>query len=270
MYVVDTRFVIPWQNGIGPFYDTFFGTLGTNPLQVAVNVVRHPGTTWHLVYQHDRRDYLWRMLAPVALVPIISPSTFAIAFPMLAVNLLSSFPYTRDAHFHYSALVLVGVTIATVEGVARLPTLPARRALVGVILAASVVSTVAWGPSPVGAEYNRGWWPLQTDPRQAVNDAAIGAVPSNAAVSATYSYVPHLTHRVKVYEFPVPWRDINWGVRGEHLDDPSHVQWIVVDRNLLDPDGESVLKALLNYEFRVRSDSQDVVVAQRVHPPPGG
>jgi hypothetical protein len=30
-----------------------------------------------------------------------------------------------------------------------------------------------------------------------------------------------------------------------------------------------VLASLLTYEFRVRSDSQDVIVAQRVHPPPG-
>jgi len=270
VYVIDTRAVIPWQNGIGPFYDTYFGTLGTNPLQVALNVVRHPGTTWDLVRQHDRLEYLWRILAPFAFVPIISPSTFAIAFPMLVVNLLSSFPYTRDAHFHYSALVLVGVTIATVEGVARLPTRQTRRMLVVVVLAASVVTTVAWGPSPVGVEYRRGWWPLETDPRQAVNEAAMREVPASAAVSASYTYVPHLTHRVRVYEFPVPWLDINWGVNGEHLDDPSHVQWIVVDRRLLDPNAESVLQSLLKYEFRVRSDQQDVLVAVRVHPPPGG
>lgn len=268
-YIVATRVIIPWQNGIGPFYDSFFGTLGTNPLQVAVNSVRHPGVTWDLLRQHDRLEYLWRMLGPVAFVPLISPSTLAIALPMLAVNLLSSFPYTRDAHFHYSALVLVGVMIATVEGVARLPTVAVRRALVGVILATSVVATVAWGPSPIGVAYHRGWWPLQTDPRQAVNDAAIHEVPANAAVSASYSYVPHLTHRVRVYEFPVPWRDINWGVRGEHLDDPSRVQWIVVDRRLLDFDGEIVLGTLLRYEFTVRSDRDGVLVAQRVHPPRG-
>jgi uncharacterized membrane protein len=268
-YVVATRVVIPWQNGIGPFYDTFFGTLGTNPLQVAINVVRHPFSTWDLVHRRDRVEYLWRMLGPVAFVPLLSPSTLAIALPMLAVNLLSSFPYTRDAHFHYSALVVVGVVIATVEGVARIPTRAGRRALVGVILAASVATTIAWGPSPIGVEYRRGWWPLQADPRQAVNEAAIRVVPADAAVSASYIYAPHLTHRVRVYEFPVPWRDINWGVHGEHLDDPGRVQWIVVDRQLLDRDGESLLRSLLRYEFRVRIDSQGVLVAQRVHPPRG-
>lgn len=269
-YVVATRVIIPWQNGIGPFYDTFFGTLGTTPWQVAVNSVHHPHATWKIVNQHDRYEYLWRMLAPVAFVPFISPTSFAIAFPMLAVNLLSSFPYTRDAHFHYSALVLVGITIATVEGVARIPTRHARRALVVVILATSVATTIAWGPSPVGVEYRRGWWPLHADARQAVNEAAIREVPPGAAVSASYSYVPHLTHRVRVYEFPVPWRDINWGVRGEHLDDPALVQWIVVDRRLLDVDGEQLLQRLLGREFAVRSDHDDVVVAQRVRPPRGG
>jgi Predicted membrane protein len=266
-YVVATRVIIPWQNGIGPFYDSFFGTLGTNPLQVAMNSVRHPGSTWALLRQRDRLEYLWRMLVPVAFVPVISPSSLAIAFPMLAVNLLSSFPYTRDPHFHYSALVLVGVMIATVEGVARLPSPQTRRVLVGVILATSVATTVAWGPSPVGAEYRKGSWPLQADARQAVNEAAIREVPANAAVSASYSFVPHLTHRVRVYEFPVPWRDVNWGVRGEHLDDPGEVQWIVVDRRVLDSDGETLLKDLLHYEFRVRSDRDDVLVAQRVHSP---
>ena len=266
-YVVATRVVIPWQNGIGPFYDTFFGALGSNPLQVAGNVVRHPGSTWDLLRQPDRREYLWRMLAPVAFMPLVSPSTFAIAFPMLAVNLLSSFPYTRDAHFHYSALVLVGVMIGTVEGLARVANVSARRVLVAVILTTSIATTVAWGPSPVGRDYHRGWWPLQVDSRLAANQAAVAEVPSAAAVSATYIYVPHLTHRTRVYEFPVPWCNINWGVRGEHLDDPSGVQWILVDRRLVDSTGEAVLDRLLKYEFAVRSDRDGVLVAQRVHAP---
>ena len=118
-YVVATRAIIPWQNGIGPFYDSYFGALGTNPVQVALHVVRHPVGAWRLLRQHDRRSYLWRILAPVAFVPLLSPSSFAVAVPIVAVNLLSAFPYTRDAHFHYSALVLVGVMIATVEGIAQ-------------------------------------------------------------------------------------------------------------------------------------------------------
>lgn len=268
-YVVATRVVIPWQNGIGPFYDSFFGTLGTTPSGVAYNVVRHPGAAWDVVRHKDRTEYLWHMLGPLAFIPLLSPSTFAIAVPMLAVDLLTSFPYARDAHFHYSALVLVGFMIATVEGVARLPTIQIRRGLVGTIVVTSVLASVAWGPLPISREYRNGWWPLHSDPRQATNEAAMRAVPANAAVSASYIYVPHLAHRVRIYEFPVPWRNINWGVRGENLDDPARVDWIVVNRQLLDVDGRSVLKMLLAYEFHVRTEHDGIVVAQRVHPPKG-
>ena len=269
-YVVATRVVIPWQNGIGPFYDTFFGTLGTTPSGVVYNVVRHPVAAWKVVDHRDRYEYLWHMLGPLAFVPLLSPSSLAIALPMLAVDLLTSFPYARDAHFHYSALVLVGLIIATVEGVARLPTINARRALVAVILATSVFATVAWGPSPISREYHNGWWPLQVDPHQAANEAAMREVPATAAVSASYIYVPHLAHRVRVYEFPVPWRNINWGVRGENLDDPARVDWIVVNRQLLDDDSSRLLSNLLQTEFRVRSERDGIVVAERVHPPSAG
>jgi len=139
-----------------------------------------------------------------------------------------------------------------------------------VTVAASVFATVAWGPSPISREYHNGWWPLQVDPHQAANEAAMREVPATAAVSASYIYVPHLAHRVRVYEFPVPWRNINWGVRGENLDDPARVDWIVVNRQLLDDDSSRLLSNLLQTEFRVRSERDGIVVAERVHPPSAG
>ena len=113
------------------------------------------------------------------------------------------------------------------------------------------------------AEYHRGWWPLQVDPRQGVNEAADPAVPPDAAVSTSYLYVPHLTHRERVYEFPVPWFNVNWGVRGENLDDPARVDWIVVNRELLDAESLSLLTRPLRDEFRVVSDRSGIVVAWR-------
>ena len=70
-----------------------------------------------------------------------------------------------------------------------------------------------------------------------------------------------------MYEFPVPWCNINWGVHGEHLDNPDNVQWLLLDRTLLGARDKSLLADLLSREFRIRFDVSDIVVAQRVHAP---
>ena len=76
-----------------------------------------------------------------------------------------------------------------------------------------------------------------------------------------------MSRRTKIYEFPVPWKPINWGVKGENLDDPAGVRWLVLDRQLLNPDDKTLLAQLLAGEFTVRFDQQDIVVAERVQPP---
>jgi hypothetical protein len=107
---------------------------------------------------------------------------------------------------------------------------------------------------------------LQAD-RQSAKQAALDVVPDGAPTSALYNFVPHLAHRDQIYDFPVPWRNVNWGVHGEHLADPADVQWIVVDRRSLGPDDVALLKHLVDYQFRVVLDRDDIVVARRVHAP---
>jgi hypothetical protein len=94
-------------------------------------------------------------------------------------------------------------------------------------------------------------------------------VPAGVATSAIYNLLPHLAHRDQIYDFPVPWKNVNWGVRGEHLDDPAAVQWIIVDLREVSPEDRRILDALLERQFRVRSSRDEILVAQRVHAPPG-
>jgi uncharacterized membrane protein len=268
-YTIATRVIIPWQNGIGPFYDNFFGDLGKNPVEVGTHLATHPREAVELATEHDRVSYYQMMFAPVAFLPLLAIPTLLIAGPMLAVNVFSSFPYTREIRYHYSSLVLVGIILATVEAIAwvakRWPGLV--RFLVGLVVATSLAATVAWGPSPISVKYHSGIWPLQAD-RQAAHDAAIAAVPDGAPTSAIYNLLPHLTHRAEIYDFPVPWRYVNWGVDGEHLADPANVQWIAVDRREMSSEDQALFDRLTSRQFRIVFDEEDMVVAKRVKPPP--
>lgn len=254
--------------GLNPFYDTFFGDLGNTWTDVVKNSVLKPRTTFDLLTESDRLRYFSMMFAPVAFLPVASPSTLLVAVPMLAVNALTTFPYARDYMYHYSALVVAGVMLATVEGIARLGRTPAaRRFLVGVVAATTFGSTVAWGLSPVSVKFHAGFW-AAASPRDETRRAALELIPKEASVSAVYLLVPHLTHREHIYNFPEPWKRVDWGVNGEGLPDPARVEWLAVDRQLFGQYDKDLIARLLASEFTVRFDKDGILVAQRTAPEP--
>jgi uncharacterized membrane protein len=260
-----TRVLIPAANGIGPFYDSFFGDFGKTPTDIVKNVVTHPGKTLDIATRPDRTSYYRMMFAPVAFLPFAALGTLLLAGPMLGINALSTFPYQREIRYHYAAMVLVGIILATVEGIAIVGWNPGlRRFLVGLVAATSLATTVAWGPSPISTKFRSGLWPLGADTRLATKKAAVDLIPSGAATSSLYNFDTHLAHREKIYEFPVPWRSVNWGVHDENLDNPAGVRWIIVDRNGLGDRDKALLESLLSGQFETRFDRDGIVVAKRV------
>jgi uncharacterized membrane protein len=268
-----TRILIPHENGIGPFYDNFFVGLGNSPSEVVYHSIRHPVGTWRLADAEDRKNWYWNVFAPWAFLPLFDLRVLAVALPTIFVNVVSSFPYTRDYRFHYSAIVVAGSALATVEAIAWISKrskerLATQAAMVATVLVAALVASVMLGCGPYSRHYHDGTWPLDFDPRVITKDQAVGSVPSQASASVAYNIDTHMTHRVGIYEFPVPWCNINWGVRGEHLTDPASVQYLVLDRTILtSARDKALLSDLLSGEFAVVSDVQDILVAKRVHPP---
>ena len=266
-FTVATQVLIPHFNGVGRFYDNFFGPeLGNSPGEIARNIAQHPSLAYDRMTESSRVEWYWKMLAPFAVFPLLYLRAFAIAVPMVAVNVLTLYPYTRDYRFHYSSLVLAGCAVATVEGIAWLQRLTSgntivRNVAVGIVVAASLGTTIAWGASPLARDYDE-VWPLEPSSHRTAQEIAVRLVPDRAAVSAPYNLVPHLTHREHVYEFPVPWCNINWGVEGENLDDPAGVEWLVLDRRLLGAD-RALADDLLAREFTVRFEENDIIAAER-------
>ncbi len=268
-FMFATRVIIPFANGIEPFYDTFFGEFGSSASEVAVNVVTDPGKTIEVATRPTRMDYYRMMFAPVAFLPLAAIPTLLIGAPMLGINVLSSFPYQQEIRYHYAALVLAAIILATVEAIAVLGKTPTARAfLVGLVAATSLASTVAWGPSPISVKYRTGLWALYPDIRNPIRERAVAMVPSQASASVHDNFAPHMTHRKQIYEWPVPWEPINWGVRGENLHDPATVDWLLIDRAQMGDSDRPILARLLSDgEFTIRLEEQGILVAQRVRAP---
>jgi len=229
--------------------------------------VVHPSRLLDLATMPDRLTYYWQLLAPVALLPLAAPLVLFIGVPQAVVNVTSGHSLTHDFRFHYTAIVLAAVFLATVEGIAWAARgRVGRRLLVAVLLAAGLAANIAWSPSPLGRHFDSGIW-AHAEPRHAAVNAALRRVPPNAGVSATYYLVPHLTHRVNVYEFPNPWVVANWGAHGENPPDPATVSYLIVDERLLgtmQPLYERLLSPQGGYHPIYRA--QGIVVAVRRGP----
>jgi len=272
-FVLATQLVIPRANGgVGPLYEELFPAFGGSVGEIVWNVVRHPGRVLSLAAEPDRLNYYTQLLAPVAFLPLAALPVLLIGGPQVAVNVISGHSLTHDIRYHYTSIVIAAVFLATVEACAWLGRRQGRqRFLVGLVAATSLAANVAWSPSPVGVQFRSGIWASPQAKHAAVH-RALRLVPARAGVSATYYLVPHLTHRVHIYEFPNPWQVTNWGVRGENPPDPATVDYLVVDAALVGSQ-QPLFDRLTGPAggFQVAFASDGIVVAKRVRagPDPG-
>jgi uncharacterized membrane protein len=254
----------------------FYGELGDSPSELIKTTFTNPTMVIDRLQDNDALGYARDLLAPFAFTALLAPLLLVPAVPQFFANILTNLNFFWSIQFHYAAIIVAFVAIASIDGVARLKSLPLRRFAVGAVAAAALATSVAWGMSPISTQYRTGYWALDANVRQGELEAAVDEVPSGASVSATYNLVPHLSHREQIYTFPNPWFPLNWGVAGVAPHDPSHdhvpaeVDWIVVDRTTHVPEGreEQLIDSLLDSgEFVEVSDQSGILVARRAEPP---
>ncbi len=265
-FVFVNRGLLPTVAG-STFYNHLFGDLGETPTEVALTAVSDPGKIADKIFAADARTFVWQLAGPFALLAVLGPVPFLIGAPQLFIDLISSAGFTRVYTYHYAALPMVGIVLASIEGFGRIsrwrPSL--RPFFIGLLAASAASGAVAWGVSPIGHQYDKGWWPLAPDARLETKRYVVTIPPGDAAVAATYHFTPHMTHRRSIYDFPSPWFSSNWGVAGENLHDPNVVEWLVIDRQVIGPADLALLDYLLdNGEFETAFQKHEIVVARRV------
>lgn len=266
-FVLVIEVILPAGNGSEVFYASFFPDLGSSPPQIVAHAVLHPTVVYRHMVAPGARSYMWQMVAPFGFIALAAAPVLGMGIPQTLVNLLSINSFTRVITDHYAALPLAALILATVEGVRLLGRRAGVRSfLAGFVLATSLAATIAWGVSPIGANYRKGYWPLSPSPSLAAKRAAVALVPPRAAVSASYDLDAHLAHRYQIYEFPNPWVLSNWGVDNKHGPSPNVVQWLAIDVPNLNPDDSATFeKIMASGTFRVVFRHAGVVVARRVH-----
>lgn len=261
--------VIPAINGGSHLAEGFLSGVGGTPGGIIHTTFTDPGNITSRLLSSETSSFAWKLVFPFGLFSLLAPGVLLLGLPQFLIDALADVSWMRVITFHYAALPIAALALGVVEGVAfagRRFGQVARTAAPIVVLACAVYGTIAWGPSPVGAEYKKGWWPPSVDTRIKAERAAVALVPDGASVSAVYGLVPQLTHRPEIYSFPNPWRPRNWGVVGTPTRDPRRVDWLVLDRRVLSPDDVALLDSILaSKKFRIVFERDDLLVARRVH-----
>jgi uncharacterized membrane protein len=204
--------VIPAASPIGDnIHLTRYNRLGNSMGQLIGNVLLHPLASLGLMFSDgDRLRYWARAMMPVAFTAFLDPLTLLMAVPIMAINTLSSFPpnYQLD-RFHYSATIVPFLTVASINGLARLIKFAEpkfkhvragflQNALLAMVLLVTLAYQVQFGHTPIGPYFER---PVITEHHHKA-EAMLAQIPQQAAVAAQNNLIPHLSQRQWIFILP--------------------------------------------------------------------
>lgn len=184
-----------------------FGRFGDGIAEVAVYLLTHPGDLLAHLATSERLLYLPKVLAPLALLPLVRPAWFLPALPILGINLVSDWPTITHLDAHYLTPALPFLVAAALDGAGRLAQLPAAiptRAHPGragiaawaLVIPVGIGHLVAGG-TPLSLDFPGD--AFRPDDNTAAARSIVAAVPEDASVQAPYALLPHLAERTRLH-----------------------------------------------------------------------
>ncbi len=210
-FILANFVIIPFFSPIGENIHLHrYTQWGDSMGQVIVSLITRPLAVLGFIFSGDRLNYWLRLTMPVAFTALLDPLILLIALPEMFINTLSSYPPTYQLdRFHYSIIIVPFITVAGINGVARLvrwigPKLRYARpkflqnTLLGMILIVTLAYQLQFGHTPIGRYFE---WPVITaHHRQAQEMLAL--IPPEAAVAAQNNLVPHISQRAWIFVLP--------------------------------------------------------------------
>ena len=221
-----------------------YSTLGSDPIAVVHTLVAHPRAILsEHVLEPTHRMYLRTLLSPTGYVVLLVPWVLFLAFPSLALNLLSSNKQMYSGLFQYNAEIIPILIFAMIESLVLIlyvsrvalhllekdvpaSSVPVTRSfsattvrcwhsyfrivMLVVVLSAALFNMyradLARGVMPFSNGFS---WP-QTSAHTRLAASFLQLIPPTASVSAQSELVPHLSQRKNIYLFPYQDRQVDY------------------------------------------------------------
>jgi uncharacterized membrane protein len=226
----------------GAEVDAASGSVGS----VLVAMLGQPGALLAHLLTGERLAYLFVISAPLALLPLRSPSSLLVASPVLGVALLSRFPTTLCLDSHYLTPALPLLVRGAVVGAARLPDRPWLRT--APIVAAALAAHGVAGGTPLSLRFDPHAY--EDDARSIAMRAIAAEVPTTASIQAPDAMLAHLAERRTLHRSPPPETrsdfvvlDLSHRRRFRHREDLLRTDEEPIARNWLARDDHAIVAA---------------------------
>jgi uncharacterized membrane protein len=269
-FLVATFVLVPAVNGRDTrLFETGYGIVGGGPRALLAGLPTMAGHALQTGLANDGLAYLLLVFVPLLGLPLLRPMWLLPVAPPLLLNLAAVQPEHHQIRFHYLATAAPLLAAGAVAGLAAVRKRRRRLLAPLLVLLVLVAGFMDWrfGPAP----WSRDPVTIPVGRADRAQREALALVDPDAAVSAQYNLVPHLAHRPRIYEFPNPFRAVNWGLPGDTLPPGTAeaVRFVVVQRDLLGKEDRELLDRLqADPAWRTRLDRDDVVVLERPEPIP--
>ena len=233
-FILVIKGFIPLFNDAGFMYtDRGLGNFGNNPLEILLGFL-NPKILFHVLFNHENAEYTWQLFSPVGFLALLNLFTLIIA-ASLWTNLTSAWPYAHSIHYHYVLPIVPFIFISSIIGFSRFK----KRKIVAysllfILIISSLISNNYLAPyyasmknHKIIADKLRNFNVLPENEEQIYYMMSL--IPKNASVSASYTIVPHLTHRDKIYDFTNPFKAQYWGNFKEGYP-PEYVDYLLLSK----------------------------------------
>ena len=233
------------------------------PIGLLRTAVGRPSRVLRYLLSGHRPSYVWQMLVPTAGVFLWSPEVAAVGALALGSNVLSTFVLQHNLQYHYSLVLVPVLAMGTVSAIGRLRPGRPQQVAVAAVAGCTFLACVLWGAFPFSV-HQPPRWGLDGAQARAV-DTAARQLPPNAVVSAYFTFVPHVDHRERIYQFPTPFKAFHWGTyrqEGQQLSFVNQIQYLFLPVDLAGSQGE-VFDSIAT-QFRLIHRVGNAAVYQRV------
>ncbi|GAB4443053.1 MAG: hypothetical protein OHK0015_42500 [Chloroflexi bacterium OHK40] len=222
-----------------------FARYGDSVPAIILFVLTNPLAVLPDLFPPGADQYLFKLLLPFALLPLLSPYTI-LAAPALAINLLSNFDGQRSFNFHYNSLIVAVLAVAALDAARHIAQWlgsagHARRTAVAGWALAALLLGAAW--------YSQGSTLLRRDTiaNYVTRDEELryrrayilSLIPPEAGVSAQSNLHPQLTHRQQIFIYPNPFIRADF-YHPEALPFAPQIDYVVLDTRRIGPSSVSI------------------------------